>query len=100
ADLSTAMLMAHFYQLWRVDKQAPADALRRAQIWLRDTTNGEKKAYYQQFLPEFAPDQQPMVGLPAAVADVFYKRMFALKRNDQHCFAHPLYWAAFQYIGV
>jgi len=34
-DLSTAILMAWFYQFWRDDKMAPQDALRRAQLLLR-----------------------------------------------------------------
>ncbi len=41
-DRATAMLMTEFYRGWRWDRQTPADALRMAQQWLRDTTNGEK----------------------------------------------------------
>jgi hypothetical protein len=36
ADESTARLMAHFHRLWREDGLAPHEALRRAQIMLRD----------------------------------------------------------------
>lgn len=45
------MLMERFYRLWRVEKLEPADALRQAQRWLRDTTNGEK-AEYDKPLPD------------------------------------------------
>jgi tetratricopeptide (TPR) repeat protein len=41
-DVSTAMLMEHFYRAWRENGLEPAEALRRAQRWLRDTTNSEK----------------------------------------------------------
>jgi tetratricopeptide (TPR) repeat protein len=36
ADKSTARLMAHFHRLWRKDKLVPPEALRRAQMALRD----------------------------------------------------------------
>jgi CHAT domain-containing protein len=39
ADISTAMLMEHFYRCWREDKLPPAEPLRAAQRWLRDTSN-------------------------------------------------------------
>jgi tetratricopeptide (TPR) repeat protein len=35
-DGSTAILMTRFYKFWRLEGLAPAEALRQAQIWLRD----------------------------------------------------------------
>lgn len=35
-DASTMMLMARFYDLWRREGFDPPEALRQAQIWLRD----------------------------------------------------------------
>src|SRR5262249_37372943 len=41
-DDSASVLMVRFYQLWRAtDGVEPAEALRRAQIWLRDCTNAD-----------------------------------------------------------
>jgi tetratricopeptide (TPR) repeat protein len=37
-DLGTRLLMARFYELWRVSGLEPAEALRRAQQWVRDAT--------------------------------------------------------------
>ena len=40
-DPPTALLMARFYQLWQAEGHGPQEALRLAQIWLRDATNAE-----------------------------------------------------------
>jgi CHAT domain-containing protein len=72
ADLSTMMLLTRFYDLWRKDGLEPALALRKAQKWVRDTSNGEKAAYFN--LVTLDPNA-----------------------ND---FAHPFHWAAFTYVGA
>jgi CHAT domain-containing protein len=41
------MLMTRFYQYWKHDQLPPAAALRSAQRWLRDSTNGEKADYFK-----------------------------------------------------
>jgi CHAT domain-containing protein len=40
-DISTALLMAKFYDLWPGRDMSPAKALNKAQKWIRETTNGE-----------------------------------------------------------
>ena len=45
--LATALLMARFYANWAAGPATPAEALREAQQWIRDTTNDEKCAYLQ-----------------------------------------------------
>jgi CHAT domain-containing protein len=96
--LSTAMLMVRFYHSWRSEGLEPHEALHQAQIWLRDTTNGQKRQYFQQFLPEFSAYARTM-RLPYHVADMLYK-VVALAEDDVRSFAHPFHWAAFQYVGV
>ena len=93
-DLSTAMLVARFYELWRKDGLPLPEALRQAQIWLRDTTNGEKEAYFKASLPAVAG-----LRMPAAAAEEFFKAV-AWADKDARSFAHPFYWAAFTYMGV
>jgi CHAT domain-containing protein len=83
SDLSTMMLMARFYEGWMGEGLEPPEALRQAQIWVRDTTNGEKKAYLQANLGDD--------GLPESSAWL---------SPDENDFAHPFYWAAFTYTGV
>jgi CHAT domain-containing protein len=72
ADSSTMLLMVKFYDLWRKQNLAPSEALRQAQIWLRDSPEGEFEAL--------------SVGLYTVTP-------------EQRCFEHPFYWAAFSYTG-
>ncbi|BAY10866.1 CHAT domain-containing protein [Calothrix sp. NIES-2098] len=94
SDLSTMMLLTCFYDLWRVEGLEIAQALRQAQQWVRDTTNGEKVAYFKASLPEFA-----QVKMPADTASFLYKSVLLSNPNARD-FAHPFHWAAFQYVGV
>ena len=45
SDLSTAILLTKFYDLWRNDHLTPPNALRQAQQWFRDT---KRSAIYQE----------------------------------------------------
>lgn len=97
SDLSTMILMVRFYELWRRDDLEPAEALRQAQIWVRDTSNGQKAEYFAGFLPEFGKTDGQR--LPMHPADMLYKEFIA-KNPDENDFEHPFYWAAFGYTGV
>ena len=48
-DVSTLLLMRHFYDLWRNDGTEPSEALRQAQIRLRDTTQFDSPFYWAAF---------------------------------------------------
>jgi CHAT domain-containing protein len=80
ADLSTMVLLSRFYQFWRTDGLEPPEALRQAQLWLRDSTGPELAPYLQASHPELATRLQ--------------------QAANQRPFAHPFYWAAFTYVGV
>jgi CHAT domain-containing protein len=93
-DLSTAMLIERFYRLWREEGQAPAAALRQAQIWLRDSSNQELAAHFEQ---DILPALQAR--MPAEVAaHLAFDRL----RSDPGTrdFAHPIWWAAFTMTGA
>ncbi|NJL87327.1 MAG: CHAT domain-containing protein [Leptolyngbyaceae cyanobacterium SM1_1_3] len=94
SDLSTMMLLVRFYDYWREDKLEPAIALRQAQQWLRDTTNREKTACFQTFLPQPAG-----LRMSHATADHLFKQK-SLRHPDAQDFAHPFHWAAFSYTGI
>ena len=94
SDSSTMMLMTRFYELWKGDGLEPPEALRQAQFWVRDTTNGQKAEYFKSFLPEFSGER-----MPVHVADTLYKASI-LARPDENDFEHPFYWAAFTYTGA
>lgn len=92
-DRATAMLMTEFYRGWRWNGLAPAEALRKAQQWLRDTTNGEKIEEYRRALAEGAG------WLPARAADDL---MLALEFQDPAAREHGTLaaWAGFAYVGA
>jgi CHAT domain-containing protein/tetratricopeptide (TPR) repeat protein len=94
SDLSTMMLLARFYELWRIEGLEIALALRQAQQWVRDTTNGEKLIYFKDFKPIQSTNK-----MPASAADYLYKSLI-LSHPDARDFAHPFHWAAFSYVGV
>jgi CHAT domain-containing protein len=79
-DDSTMILISFFYYLWQHDKLEPAEALRQAQIWLRDGTPQQRIAFFRELLPE------------AAVT-----KLEAVLSQD---FSHPYHWAGFGYVGV
>jgi CHAT domain-containing protein/tetratricopeptide (TPR) repeat protein len=82
-DSSAMMVMARFYQYWQNDSMRPEQALRAAQLWLRDSTNGEKQAA----LPE------SMLTTPATAAAA---RLWLTARET----VHPIHWAGFTYHGL
>ena len=94
SDASTMMLMARFYDMWREEGLQPPEALRQAQIWLRDTTNGEKEDYFKKSLPEYQGERMPEVSAREGLHQML------LRNKDECSFAHPFYWAAFTYTGV
>lgn len=87
-DKSTALLMARFYSLWHKEGHTPQEALRQAQIWLRDSTTAQKMDLFEQ-----------TGHLSAGIAQTFYERI-AWDEPDERVFESPYFWAAFTYTGV
>ena len=81
----TAVLMARFYELWQAEGQPPAEALRQAQRWIRDSTNGEKMTVY----PWYGDAYRGRVGGAA-------HRVWLTARTHQH----PYWWAGFNFTGA
>jgi CHAT domain-containing protein len=92
-DMSTAMLMAYFYFVWRKEGCTPQEALCQAQIWLRDDTAQQKKDFFKSFV------EGKLSGLSADTANSFYKHLSIAEPNEVD-FSPPYYWAAFTYTGV
>jgi CHAT domain-containing protein len=66
----------------------PAEALRDAQRWIRDSTNEEKMAYLSSLVAGAGPEFN--------LAD-----LDSLRGHSEECrFAHPYHWAAFTYLGA
>jgi CHAT domain-containing protein/tetratricopeptide (TPR) repeat protein len=81
-DAVTCALMARFYELWRGHGAEPAEALRQAQRWVRDSTLGGIESSYPEIAWPWEASDHP--GLDPA--------MFVL--------SNPMHWAAFQYVGT
>ncbi|HNC32188.1 MAG TPA: CHAT domain-containing protein, partial [Cyclobacteriaceae bacterium] len=94
SDFSTAMLFTRFYDLWRNEGLPPYIALCHAQLWIRDSTNFEKKSYFRSQLSKFTIDE-----LPTGSVDAF-SQYISLQDDETRKFDHPFYWAAFTYTGL
>jgi len=91
-DRATAMLVTEFARQWAGGALPPAQALRRAQQWLRDTTNAEKRLHW-----ESARTAEP--GLPDRVVDAFLDALRFGEPNDRD-HADLVAWAAFTHLGA
>jgi CHAT domain-containing protein len=90
-DTSTALIMMKFYELHFAKNVEPAAALRGAQLWLRGATVPE----IQAFLAEMVRAGR----LSSEQGDMLRKSLLSGKANAPP-YAHPYYWAAFQFYGA
>lgn len=84
-DLSTALLITRFFDLWQGAGKPIPEALREAQQWLRDTPLEKLRAYCRNY-----PDRE--------VGQAFHRYLTLFK--DSLDFAHPFYWAGFACVGL
>jgi CHAT domain-containing protein/tetratricopeptide (TPR) repeat protein len=107
-DLSTALLMERFYRnhLGDPDEDAtikphlpPAEALRQAQIWLRDEVTAQEAA--KRCDKQIDRLESKGEDAPAWLSRAWreYAQM-ARKTPDSRPFAHPFHWAAFAIYGA
>ncbi len=92
-DLSTAILIARFYDLWRGRGLPLPQALRQAQRWLRENTVDEMKHFFKQYLPEFRFRFAPQVA-----SNLFQTLSLGYDPSDR--FDHPYFWAGFIFVGL
>lgn len=91
-DLESAMLMVEFYGRWRGGRAAPAQALRDAQAWVRDTPTEAKIAAYEQAADGLAA--WPPAPVADALLDSIARRGITTGRTDLAG------WAAFAHVGA
>lgn len=92
-DLSTMLLMVKFYEAHLKEGLAPAAALRKAQLWLRDVTNAELSELFNEYRKP--PHSQTV----RSIAQEQF-RYCATRDPRERLYAHPYYWAAFAFYGV
>ena len=92
-DDRTMLLMADFYERWRRKGRSPAQALRQAQRWLRDSTNGAKRDRFSAML------DRDDAWLPRATIEACFEAVVLLDPKERS-FANSTGWAAFCYIGA
>jgi CHAT domain-containing protein len=83
-DAPTALLMARFYQLWQREGHDAPQALRLAQIWLRDSPNAEHATRFPSV------DRRTARLLPDVAHDW----------RERRGYAHPDFWGGFVFTGA
>jgi ankyrin repeat protein/CHAT domain-containing protein/tetratricopeptide (TPR) repeat protein len=96
-DFSTMLLISSFYGLWMRGASEPAQALRHAQIWMRDTTNGEKVRTAEEALRGLSRPGNPWWPPETARAIVAELSSWNPEARD---FSHPSHWGVFHYVGA
>lgn len=93
ADFSTALLMVKAYGGLVKEGKSKSEALRDAQLWLRDLTAGEASTLAQAWEAEL---RERMAWVDIAP----WRRKLQINDPNARPFAHPYYWSAFQCAGV
>jgi CHAT domain-containing protein len=89
SDVSTALLMVLFFDLWRNKGYPPAEALRQAQILLRDMNSGTLSTFLKHKIPISLQTMMPV--------EVTEKLYTYTALSD---FSHPFFWSAFFYTDI
>jgi len=90
SDAATMLLMARFYG-GLSQGQEPREALRQAQLWLRDSTLADFEACFTAHL---------QAHIPADLATQFLSSLLNLGGKDERIFSGPYYWAPFVFVGI
>ncbi|OPX95692.1 MAG: CHAT domain protein [Syntrophorhabdus sp. PtaB.Bin006] len=93
-DLSTMLLMEHFYEGHIHGGFTPAESLRGAQLWLRDLSADVLRRRLSEMRKQLGPDH------PSASTVGRQFRRFAEMEPEERPFAHPYYWAGFTFAGM
>ena len=85
-DAATSLLMEHFYRKHLKRGMPPGQALRSAQLWLRDATRQELGETYKS-LTRMSPHEA-------------YRELVLPGDPGDKPYANPYFWAAFTFTGV
>ena len=98
-DAATALLITNFYERMLTDNEAPAVALRHAQLWLRDLTD-EQEASYLGDRPALATEFRRRTEEGKRPGFRGVANGSGQRRTEQGRYSHPLYWAPFVASGA
>jgi hypothetical protein len=87
-DDASLLFMLRFYELWQQQPGNPAEALRAAQMWLRDSSNGQIRKHLE------TPLETGGSWPPRPAVEACYE-MVALKDDAGADFGAPDCWAAY-----
>jgi len=88
-DRSTFLLIERFYQNLLRQGLAPSQALREAQLWLRDVTRKELGDYFKSH-----------IRIGASEAATAFMETSLAGDPEERPYANPFYWAAFLFTGA
>jgi CHAT domain-containing protein/tetratricopeptide (TPR) repeat protein len=96
-DLATAILMTKLYEEMLRNELRPPEALRRAQLWLRDLNEKKKEEYLRQHpLLDAEAQRRAERGVRLGIDSRSADRWLRPGRP----FSHPYFWAPFIAIGT
>ena len=89
-DTASLIFMAALYE--RLDRADAAEALAQTQLWMRDTSDGEKRAWARARLAASS-------GLARDGWMTLYRGL-ALSADQDHEYTHPHLWSGYQVHGI
>jgi tetratricopeptide (TPR) repeat protein len=92
SDLASMLVMSRFYWNWQASTILPSEALRRAQVWVRDTDNREKICFLEEVSAMISAEE----GRSALSAS---RKVLRFLPANETTFDHPFFWGAFTYSG-
>ena len=95
-DLSTALLMGESYRRHLEEGEGIAEALRDAQLWLRDLDRDTALHLVEPLWDEAQQEDPALFG----AIDSLYWALLQGGDEYEHPFAHPYYWGAFTASGA
>ena len=99
-DLSTALLMKRFHENLYVRRMRRAEAIRAAQIWLRDLQLQEVEQLLAEKRTELVSVNAPKRVAAIDMIKAAHHLTDLAAANNGRPFAHPHWWAAFQCVGA
>ncbi|MGB9872576.1 MAG: CHAT domain-containing protein, partial [Anaerolineae bacterium] len=99
ADASTALLMTRFYEVLLQEGEPPAQALRRAQLWLRDLTNADLEAYLTTHWRLAEARRESARRMPLSLVEELMLQVLTTDDPAGRPFADPYFWAPFTFTG-